>query len=74
MKRKNTYSKSTYALLVRSQNEERSLPETAAYLLLALAITFSVWQSTQQPFEVPSVGLLPAAPIAQTSAPATPLA
>lgn len=59
------HEESTYALLVRSEAEERSIPETGVYLLLILTMAFSVWQSTQQRFQVPSIGLLPKAPVVQ---------
>ena len=61
------HEESTYALLVRSEAEERSLPETGVYLLLILSIAFSVWQSAQQPFQLPNVGLLQGTPIAQVA-------
>lgn len=57
-------TESTYALLVRSANEDRSLPESAVYLLLILCTVFSVWQSAHQRFELPSFGLIQSAPIA----------
>ena len=67
MKPNTTHEESTYALLVRSQEEERSFPETAVYLLLILTMTFSVWQSAQQPFQLPSIGLLKGTPIVQAA-------
>lgn len=66
------HEESTYALLIRSQKEERSLPEVAVYILLILAAAFSVWQSAEQRFQVPTFGLLPTAPIAQTAQPTNP--
>jgi len=70
MKTKNyQHEESTYALLVRSAEEERSLPETAVYLLLVLCTVFSIWQSAQQPFKLPSIGLLQMSPVAQAAHP-----
>lgn len=66
------HEESTYALLMRSQEEERSLPETAVYLLLILTMAFSVWQSVQQPFRLPHIGLLQDEPIAQMTEPTNP--
>lgn len=59
------HEESTYALLVRSQAEERSILETGVYLLLILTMAFSVWVSAQQRFHVPSIGLLQKAPVVQ---------
>ena len=59
------HEESTYALLVRSSEEERSLPETAVYVLLILCTIFSIWQSAQQPFKLPNIGLLQMPPVAQ---------
>jgi hypothetical protein len=61
------HEESTYALLVRSEEEERSLPETITYLLLIACTAFAVWQSAQQPFKVPYVGVRQSAPIAQVA-------
>ncbi|MEO5720700.1 MAG: hypothetical protein ABIR71_04420 [Chthoniobacterales bacterium] len=63
------HEESTYALLMRSQEEERSLPETAVYLLLILTMAFSVWQTAQQRFQLPSIGLLQGASIVQAAEP-----
>ena len=49
------HEESAYAMLVRSEKEERSLPETGVYLLLILCTAFAVWQSAQQPFKLPNV-------------------
>lgn len=67
MKTITEHEESTYALLMRSQEEERSIPETAVYALLILAMAFSVWQTAQQRFQLPSIGLLQDAPIAQVT-------
>ena len=44
---------STYALLVRSEEKERSVFEDAAYLIFILSAVFSIWQMVQQPVELP---------------------
>ncbi len=62
---KTQHEESTYALLVRSQEEDRSVPETAIYLLLMLTMAFAGWQTVQQRFELPRIGLLGSVPIAQ---------
>ena len=59
------HEESTYALLVRSEEEERSLPETAVYVLLILATAFSVWQSVIAPIQVPSIRIADSASITQ---------
>ena len=50
MKNSNQYrTASTYALLVASEEKERSLSETFVYLLLIGGAVFSIWQATLQP-------------------------
>ena len=44
---------STYALLVRSEREERSFTETVVYLLLIVSMVFSVWQVAQMRVTIP---------------------
>jgi hypothetical protein len=44
---------STYALLVRSEEKERSMFEGAAYLVFTLTALFSIWQMVQQPIALP---------------------
>jgi hypothetical protein len=44
---------STYALLVRSEEKERSLFEDAAYLIFILSAVFSIWLVMHQPVELP---------------------
>jgi hypothetical protein len=45
---------STYALLVRSEEKERNLFETAIYVLFVLCAVFSVWQFAHQPITIPT--------------------
>lgn len=51
-------AKSTYALLVRSQEEERSVYETAVYMLFILSAVFSIWQVAQQPLHLPTTAII----------------
>lgn len=44
---------STYALLVRSEEKDRSLFEDAAYLVFILSAIFSIWLVLHQPVELP---------------------
>jgi len=62
-----TPTESTYSLLVRSEEKERNLSETAVYTMLTLSTVFSLWQFANQPFTVP-VSSVQSAPIAQTVA------
>ena len=39
---------STYALLMRSENEKRSLLEIAAYALFILSVVAAIWQVAHQ--------------------------
>jgi hypothetical protein len=62
---------STYALLMRSEQEDRSFPETFVYALLIGSAALAIWYAALQPFRVP-VGVIPpaltiaqAAPVAQ---------
>lgn len=49
----NKIHESTYALLVRSEEKERSLFETVAYSLLILSAVAAIWQFVQQPINLP---------------------
>ncbi len=53
----NTFSvegfESTYALLVRSEEKERSIFEGAVYFAVVLSALFSIWQMAKQPIELP---------------------
>ena len=54
----NEVRESTYTLLVRSEEKERSLFETIAYGLFILSAVAAIWQFAQQPVNLP-VGALP---------------
>ena len=53
-----TYSaegfESTYALLVRSEEKERSIFEGAVYFAVILSALLSLWQAATQPIQVPT--------------------
>jgi hypothetical protein len=49
---------STYALLVRSEDKERNLFESVAYLIFILSAIFSIWIAFDQPFEVPKTTVI----------------
>ena len=44
---------STYALIVRSEDRERSLFEGAVYVAVVLSALFSLWQFAKQPVDLP---------------------
>ena len=44
---------STYALLVRSEEKERSIFEGAVYFAVVLSALFSIWQAASQPVALP---------------------
>lgn len=44
---------STYALLVRSEEKERTFLETASYILCALSVIAAIWQFAHQPIALP---------------------
>ena len=52
-----TYSaegfESTYALLVRSEEKERSIVEGAVYFAVVLSALISIWQFAVQPVALP---------------------
>ena len=44
---------STYALIVRSEEKERSIFEGAVYFAVVLSALFSIWQFARQPVALP---------------------
>ncbi len=69
MKNTNTNRKAadvTYAVLVRSEQEERSAIEGAVYLLFILSAVFSIWQVARQPITLPVDAATQRAAIAQS--------
>ena len=67
----NTHStegfESTYALIVRSEEKERSVFENVAYFVFILSVIFSIYQAARQPFTVPVAGLIHTTSIAQSA-------
>ena len=49
----NEIHESTYALLMRSEEKERSLFETIVYGLFMLSAVAAIWQFAQQPLDLP---------------------
>lgn len=58
---------STYALIVREEERERSASEGAAYLVFMLCALFSIWQFAQQPVILPTDGIIHTTSIAQNA-------
>jgi hypothetical protein len=54
-----SHEESTYALLIRSEENGRSLLETIVYVLCILSVIASIWQFAQQPVRLPAAGLAP---------------
>lgn len=57
---------STYAVLVRAEQEERSVAESAVYLLFILSAVFSIWMVARQPITLPVDAATQRATIAQS--------
>ena len=58
---------STYALLVRSEEEDRSLFEDVAYLIFILSAVFSIWLVVNQPVELPKGPVIHTASVAPSA-------
>jgi hypothetical protein len=58
---------STYALLVRSEEKERSMFEGVAYLVFILSAVFSIWQVAQQPVALPKGDVIHTTSIARSA-------
>jgi hypothetical protein len=63
----NEVHESTYALLVRSEEKERSLFETIAYGLFILSAVAAIWQFAHQPINLPLATMPETASITQTA-------
>ena len=63
----NEVQESTYALLVRSEEKERSLFETAVYGLFILSAVAAIWQVAQQPVALPLDNMPPTASVKQAA-------
>ena len=59
---------STYALIVRSEERERSATEGAVFLLVMLSVLFSIWQAAQQPITLPTDGIIHTSSFTQSAA------
>ena len=46
-------NRSTYALLVQSEEKSRNIMETVLYALFALSAVVAIWQFAQQPSSLP---------------------
>jgi hypothetical protein len=51
------HKKSTYALLIRSEEKSRNVIEMAIYPSLILGAVIAIWQFAQQPVNIPAAGL-----------------
>ena len=56
---------STYALLVRSEEKERTFLETALCILCALSVIAAIWQFAHQPIALPLDAVVTIADTAQ---------
>jgi multidrug resistance efflux pump len=45
--------KSTYSMLVQSEEKERNLFETLAYSVIVMSTVVAIWQVAHQPVKVP---------------------
>lgn len=59
----------TYALLIHSEDRERSLSETFIYLLLILMAALSMWLVAHQPVRLPIGAIRQTETVAQVAAP-----
>lgn len=57
---------STYAVLVRSEQDERSAAESVVYLLFIVSAVFSIWMVARQPITMPVDAAMQRATIAQS--------
>ena len=48
--------RSTYRLLVQSEEKSRNILETAVYALVALSAAVAIWQFAEQPSSLPGLG------------------
>jgi hypothetical protein len=47
-------NRTTYALLVRSEEKNRDILETAVYAMCVLSAVFAIWQFAQEPVSLPT--------------------
>lgn len=58
---------STYALIMRSEEKERSAFEGLVYLVFILSAVFSIWQVARQPVALPTSPVLHTTTVAQSA-------
>jgi hypothetical protein len=58
---------STYALIVRSEEKERSVSEGAVFALVMLSAIFTIWQVARQPITLPTDGIIHTSSFAQSA-------
>jgi hypothetical protein len=59
--------KSTYAMVVEFEQEQRRVYETAVYMLFMIAAVFSIWQVAHQPLKLPTTFATQSAPLVQAA-------
>ena len=59
--------RSTYALLVRSQAEDRRVYEAAIYMVFICSAVFSIWQVAHQPLKLPTAAVTQSTHIVQSA-------
>jgi hypothetical protein len=64
----NKVQRSTYALLMQSEEKERNLFETLVYGLFILSAVTAIWQVAHQPVKVPFTDKAHTASVAQAAA------
>ena len=47
-------NRTTYSLLLRSEEKSRDMLEMAVYALCVVSAVFAIWQFAQQPISVPT--------------------
>ncbi len=62
-----THEESTYALIIRSEERNRSLLEVVLYAFFILSAIVSFWQFAHQPVSIPAAGLSPSTPLQSVS-------
>jgi hypothetical protein len=56
-KRESMKNKSTYKLLMQSEEKSRNILETVIYGLVALSVVVSIWQFAEQPMPATDLGV-----------------
>ena len=66
----NNHQESTYALLVRSEENSRGIFESIAYMLVVLSAVFAISQFARHPVKIPAGGIQPSIACISAAAPA----